>query len=173
MLHISLRDLLPESLLDAHNIVDDADHAVRERTSLALAVQAAGHRDFIDPEIGRLLLDEGSGGAFTPERGRTIVYGPFGLGVLDIALADAVLAAARTQGLGVEVEAPSRCSEVRVDRHDTGRVLAEPARQKSLPHRRGAHGPAEAADRVIPGRREGDLLIESAVDTWSNALFAT
>ncbi|GAA1894313.1 2,3-diaminopropionate biosynthesis protein SbnB [Streptomyces durmitorensis] len=104
VLHISLRDLLPESLLDAHNIVDDVDHAVRERTSLDLAVQAAGHRDFIAPAIGRLLLDEGSEHAFTPERGRTIVYAPFGLGVLDIALADAVLDAARTQNLGVEVE---------------------------------------------------------------------
>ncbi|MEV0938099.1 2,3-diaminopropionate biosynthesis protein SbnB [Streptomyces phaeochromogenes] len=104
VLHISLRDLLPESLLDAHNIVDDVDHAVRERTSLDLAVQAAGHRDFIDPEIGRLLLDEDTEGAFTPEPDRTVVYAPFGLGVLDIALADAVLGAARAQGLGVEVE---------------------------------------------------------------------
>ncbi|CAL9613851.1 N-((2S)-2-amino-2-carboxyethyl)-L-glutamate dehydrogenase [Streptomyces sp. enrichment culture] len=49
VLHISLRDLLPESLIDAHNIVDDVDHAMRERTSLELAVQAAEHRDFIDP----------------------------------------------------------------------------------------------------------------------------
>ncbi|MGF0171317.1 2,3-diaminopropionate biosynthesis protein SbnB [Streptomyces sp. Marseille-Q5077] len=104
VLHISLRDLLPESLLDAHNIVDDVDHAVRERTSLDLAVQAAGHCEFIDPPIGRLLLDEGTDEAFVPEPGRTVVYAPFGLGVLDIALADDVLTAARAQGLGVEVE---------------------------------------------------------------------
>lgn len=104
VLHISLRDLLPESLADAHNIVDDVDHALRERTSLDLAVQAAGHRDFIDPTIGRLLLDEGVDGAFTPEPGRTVVYAPFGLGVLDIALADDVLTCARAQGLGVQVE---------------------------------------------------------------------
>ncbi|CAL9327149.1 2,3-diaminopropionate biosynthesis protein SbnB [Streptomyces sp. SudanB182_2057] len=104
VLHISLRDLLPESLLDAHNIVDDVDHALRERTSLDLAAQAVGHRGFIDPTIGRLLLDEGKAEAFTPEPGRTVVYAPFGLGVLDIALADAVLTAARTQGLGVRVE---------------------------------------------------------------------
>ncbi|WP_460068195.1 2,3-diaminopropionate biosynthesis protein SbnB [Streptomyces sp. YKOK-I1] len=104
VLHISLRDLLPESLTDAHNIVDDVDHALRERTSLDLAVQAAGHRDFIDPTIGRLLLDEGSDGVFTPEPGRAVVYAPFGLGVLDIALAVDVLSAARAQGLGVRVE---------------------------------------------------------------------
>ncbi|MER5899412.1 2,3-diaminopropionate biosynthesis protein SbnB [Streptomyces mirabilis] len=101
VLHISLRDLLPESLLDAHNIVDDVDHALRERTSLHLAEQLAGHHDFIDPTIGELLLDEGT---FTPQPGRTIVYAPFGLGVLDIALADDVLTTARQKGLGVEVE---------------------------------------------------------------------
>ncbi|MFF7976463.1 hypothetical protein [Streptomyces sp. NPDC007905] len=104
VLHISLRDLLPESLIDTHNIVDDVEHALRERTSLDLAVQAAGHRDFVDPTIGRLLLEEGSDGAFTPEPGRTIVYAPFGLRVLDIALADQVLTSARAQGLGVQVE---------------------------------------------------------------------
>jgi ornithine cyclodeaminase len=104
VLHISLRDLLPESLLDAHNIVDDVDHALRERTSLDLAVQAAGHRRFIDPAIGRLLLDEAAGRTFTPEPGRTLVYAPFGLGVLDIALADDIVTRARAQGLGVQVE---------------------------------------------------------------------
>ncbi|MET7643290.1 2,3-diaminopropionate biosynthesis protein SbnB [Streptomyces sp. NPDC005426] len=104
VLHISLRDLLPESLPDAYNIVDDTDHALRERTSLDLAVQAAGHRDFIAPTIGRLLLDEGTDREFRPARDRTVVYAPFGLGVLDIALADHVLTAARAQGLGVPVE---------------------------------------------------------------------
>ncbi|GGR55125.1 MULTISPECIES: 2,3-diaminopropionate biosynthesis protein SbnB [Streptomyces] len=104
VLHISLRDLLPESLLDAYNIVDDTEHALRERTSLDLAVRAAGHRDFIAPTIGRLLLDEDAGQGYVPEPGRTVVYAPFGLGVLDIALADHVLTAARAQGLGVRVE---------------------------------------------------------------------
>ncbi|MEU0677659.1 2,3-diaminopropionate biosynthesis protein SbnB [Streptomyces sp. NPDC006172] len=101
VLHISLRDLLPESLLDVHNIVDDVDHALRERTSLDLARQLAGHTGFIDPTIGELLLDEA---AFTPVADRTVVYAPFGLGVLDIALADDVLTTAREKGLGVEVE---------------------------------------------------------------------
>lgn len=104
VLHISLRDLLPESLLDTHNIVDDVDHALREQTSLGLAVRTAGHRDFIDPSIGQLLIDEGIDEAFVLEPGRTVVYAPFGLGVLDIALADDVLASARAKGLGVEVE---------------------------------------------------------------------
>lgn len=101
VLHISLRDLLPESLLDVHNIVDDIDHALRERTSLHLAEQLAGHRAFVDPTIGEILLDEE---AFTPVPGRTVVYAPFGLGVLDIALADDVLTTAREKGLGVEIE---------------------------------------------------------------------
>ncbi|MFJ4712043.1 2,3-diaminopropionate biosynthesis protein SbnB [Streptomyces sp. NPDC088785] len=106
VLHISLRDLLPESLIDADNIVDDTEHALRERTSLDLAVQAAGHRAFIAPTIGRLLLDDAddaAGGRYAPAPDRTVVYAPFGLGVLDIALADHLLTAARAQGLGVEV----------------------------------------------------------------------
>ncbi|WP_327258024.1 2,3-diaminopropionate biosynthesis protein SbnB [Streptomyces sp. NBC_01244] len=101
VLHVSLRDLRPEALLDAHNIVDDADHVCRERTSLHLAEQLTGGRAFIDASIGQLLTGEVE---FTRQPGRTVVFSPFGLGVLDLALADHVHGEAVRQGLGVPVD---------------------------------------------------------------------
>ncbi|MFJ9445010.1 2,3-diaminopropionate biosynthesis protein SbnB [Kitasatospora sp. NPDC101235] len=101
VLHVSLRDLHTESILAAQNVVDDADHVSRERTSIHLTEQATGGREFIDAEIGRVLRDPGS---FTRDPARTLVYSPFGLGVLDIALAARLYAEASAKGLGVQVE---------------------------------------------------------------------
>ncbi|MFT9474612.1 2,3-diaminopropionate biosynthesis protein SbnB [Streptomyces sp. Mo3] len=100
VLHVSLRDIDPETLLGAHNIVDDADHVCRENTSLHLAEQATGRRTFIDASIGQLLADAT---AFTPDPEKVTVFSPFGLGILNLALAVDVHAAARRQGLGVEI----------------------------------------------------------------------
>ncbi|MGW7282614.1 2,3-diaminopropionate biosynthesis protein SbnB [Streptomyces sp. NPDC054844] len=101
VLHVSLRDLTAEAVLDAVNVVDDADHVCRERTSLDLAQQAAGNRGFVAAEIGALLR-----GTTTLPRvpERPVVYSPFGLGVLDIALAEFVRDEAARRGLGVHVE---------------------------------------------------------------------
>ncbi|MFE4958080.1 2,3-diaminopropionate biosynthesis protein SbnB [Streptomyces sp. NPDC056653] len=101
VLHISLRDLHPEALLGAHNIVDDADHVCRERTSPHLAEQLTGNRDFIDASIGQLLNGERE---FARVPGRTTVFSPFGLGVLDMALAASVYDVAAAKGLGVRVD---------------------------------------------------------------------
>jgi len=98
---VSLRDLTAETILGAVNVVDDTDHVCRERTSLDLAQQAAGNRDFVAAEIGALLR-----GRATLERKpeRPVVYSPFGLGVLDIALAEYVREEAGRRGLGVRVD---------------------------------------------------------------------
>ncbi|BAC71357.1 2,3-diaminopropionate biosynthesis protein SbnB [Streptomyces avermitilis] len=101
VLHISLRDLTAEAVLGAVNVVDDADHVCRERTSLDLAQQATGNRDFVAAPIGALLR-----GTATLRRtaDRPVVYSPFGLGVLDLALAEFVREEADRRGLGVRVE---------------------------------------------------------------------
>ncbi|MFC8452105.1 2,3-diaminopropionate biosynthesis protein SbnB [Kitasatospora sp. NPDC057223] len=100
VLHVSLRDLTPESILAAVNVVDDADHVCRESTSLHLAEQHSGNRDFIAASIGSVL------GAEEPYRraeDRVTVFSPFGLGTLDLALADLVRRRAEPLGLGTRV----------------------------------------------------------------------
>lgn len=101
VLHVSLRDLTPEAILGAVNVVDDTDHVCRERTSLDLAQQVTGDRAFVAAEIGALLR-----GVTTLRRepGRPVVYSPFGLGVLDLALAEFVREEAARRGLGVRVD---------------------------------------------------------------------
>lgn len=99
ILHTSLRDIDPDSIIDATNVVDDPDHVCREATSLALAEERTGNRDFIAASLGDLLLD---GEAPAADSGR-IVFSPFGLGVLDLAVASHVMARVERLGLGLEV----------------------------------------------------------------------
>lgn len=100
VLHVSLRDLEAEAILTHHNVVDDADHVCRERTSLHLAQEQSGNRDFIDASIGQLLRGTAD---FRPDPAKVTVFSPFGLGALDIAVAQLVRATALHEGLGVRV----------------------------------------------------------------------
>jgi ornithine cyclodeaminase len=101
VLNVSLRDIRPETLLDAQNVVDDADHVCRERTSPDLAQQLSGNRDFIDASIGELV---GGATSFRRDPERTVIVSPFGLGVLDLAVAQLVYEEAQKQQLGVAVD---------------------------------------------------------------------
>ncbi|MFG1880099.1 2,3-diaminopropionate biosynthesis protein SbnB [Sphaerisporangium sp. NPDC049003] len=100
VLHVSLRDVTIGGVLDAVNIVDDRDHVLRAATSMHLAEQHVGHRGFIQATIGELLL---SGGDHGRDPRRVTLFSPFGLGVLDLAVAGMVLRAARRDGLGVDL----------------------------------------------------------------------
>ncbi|MFI5527235.1 2,3-diaminopropionate biosynthesis protein SbnB [Kitasatospora sp. NPDC051853] len=100
LLHLSLRDLTPESVLSAVNVVDDPDHVCREATSLHLAEQAVGHREFITTTIGDLLSAEAPA---RRDEDRVTVVSPFGLGVLDLAVADLTRRRAQALGLGTRV----------------------------------------------------------------------
>ena len=97
VLHVSLRDVLPRCVLDAVNVVDDPDHVCRAGTSLDLAQRTCGDRRFIHATIGALAL-----GNAPPSRtpGRTTLFSPFGLGVLDLAVADLVHRWALESGRG-------------------------------------------------------------------------
>jgi N-[(2S)-2-amino-2-carboxyethyl]-L-glutamate dehydrogenase len=81
LLHISLRDLAPEVLLASTNVVDDVEHCLKANTSPHLAEQHTGNRDFL---LGT--LDEVMAGRVSVPAGRPVIFSPFGLGVLDLAV---------------------------------------------------------------------------------------
>jgi ornithine cyclodeaminase len=81
VLHVSLRDLAPEILLASANVVDDVEHCLKAGTSPHLAEQLTGNRDFL---LGT--LDDVMAGRVTVPAGRPVVFSPFGLGVLDLAV---------------------------------------------------------------------------------------
>ncbi|MFC7386608.1 2,3-diaminopropionate biosynthesis protein SbnB [Sphaerisporangium rhizosphaerae] len=93
VLHVSLRDLAPEIVKDAANVVDDVDHCLRAGTSLDLAQQLTGGRDFVDGTLYDVMT-----GAVTVRRDRPLIFSPFGLGVLDLAVGRFVHQAAGHSG---------------------------------------------------------------------------
>ncbi|MFJ6215452.1 2,3-diaminopropionate biosynthesis protein SbnB [Streptomyces sp. NPDC092296] len=100
LLHLSLRDLTPRTVLAGVNVVDDADHVCREATSLHLAEQLRCNRDFISAEIGDLLLGDHPR---KRDEERVTIYSPFGLGILDLAVAALACRRADTLALGTRL----------------------------------------------------------------------
>ncbi|WP_433275391.1 2,3-diaminopropionate biosynthesis protein SbnB [Pseudonocardia xinjiangensis] len=81
VLHVSLRDLAPEIVLASTNIVDDVEHCLKANTSPHLAEQLTGNRNFLHGT-----LDDVIAGQVTVPADRPVVFSPFGLGVLDLAV---------------------------------------------------------------------------------------
>ena len=81
VLHISLRDLAPEILLASTNVVDDIEHCLKADTSPHLVEQLTGNRDFL---LGT--LDDVMAGRVSVPADRPVIFSPFGLGVLDLAV---------------------------------------------------------------------------------------
>ncbi|GGO48388.1 2,3-diaminopropionate biosynthesis protein SbnB [Streptomyces lasiicapitis] len=81
VLNVSLRDVAPDVVLAAANFVDDVEHCLKADTSVHLTEQRTGNRDFIDGTLYDVL----EGRAQVPTD-RPVIFSPFGLGVLDIAL---------------------------------------------------------------------------------------
>ncbi|MFG3107080.1 2,3-diaminopropionate biosynthesis protein SbnB [Streptomyces tendae] len=98
VLNVSLRDLAPEVILAARNIVDDVEHCLNANTSPHLAEQLTGGRDFIDGTIAELLLGE-----VEVPLDRPVVVSPFGLGVLDLAVGLHVYRSAVADGTATPV----------------------------------------------------------------------
>jgi 2,3-diaminopropionate biosynthesis protein SbnB len=81
VLHISLRDLAPEILLCSQNVVDDVAHVMKANTSPHLTEQQTGSRDFVTGTLADIML-----GRRTVDRRSPIVFSPFGMGILDLAV---------------------------------------------------------------------------------------
>ena len=81
VLHISLRDLAPEIILESCNIVDDVDHVLCANTSPHLAEKVTGHRNFIRGTLAEVIEAR-----CEPDQSKPVIFSPFGLGVLDLAV---------------------------------------------------------------------------------------
>ncbi len=101
VLHVSLRDLSPEVILSCSNFADDIDHAVRAQTSLHLTEQQVGNRDFVRGTLADVLA-----GRVTPRERpeQIVVFSPFGLGVLDLAVGHLVRDLAAREGRGARID---------------------------------------------------------------------
>ncbi len=81
VLHISLRDLAPEILLRSQNVVDDVEHVMKANTSPHLAEQQTGDRSFVTGTLAEIMT-----GRRSVNRSRPIIFSPFGMGILDLAV---------------------------------------------------------------------------------------
>lgn len=106
VVHLSLRDLDPAVVLRSDNVVDDVDHVCRADTSLDLAARASGGRAFI-----RCTLADVLAGFAAPKRNDSVtIFSPFGLGILDIAVANFVCERAEARGRGTRIPWAARAT---------------------------------------------------------------
>ncbi|MGW0209069.1 2,3-diaminopropionate biosynthesis protein SbnB [Streptomyces sp. NPDC003233] len=98
VLNVSLRDLAPELLLSADNVLDDVEHCLKAGTSPHLAEQLTGNRDFVTGTLAQVIQGEAR-----LDPSRPTVFSPFGLGVLDLAVGRHLYSVARDSGRLIEV----------------------------------------------------------------------
>ncbi len=92
VLHMSLRDIVPERLkAPVFNVVDDVNHALKANTSLHLLQQRQGR---VENVANYAAIAPG-----TPRPEGPVVVSAFGMGILDLAVAHVVLNAAQECGL--------------------------------------------------------------------------
>ena len=98
VLHLSLRDIGTRVILASQNIVDDVDHCLKARTSLHLTEMETGNRNFVSGSLVDVLEKR-----FKLDHQRPRIFSPFGLGVLDVAVGNFVLEAAKSSGEAMEL----------------------------------------------------------------------
>src|SRR6058998_2513907 len=98
VLHISLRDLTAQILLGSQNVVDDVEHVMKANTSPHLAEQQTGNRSFVTGTLADVMI-----GRRSVNHSRPIIFSPFGMGILDLAVGkwvyDKAVAAGQDQRL--------------------------------------------------------------------------
>lgn len=92
VLHLSLRDLAPDIILSAFNVVDDITHCLNANTSVHLAEQLTGGRQFLAGTLYDIMTRTVSAPA-----SQAIIFSPFGLGLLDITVGKYVYDEVRRQ----------------------------------------------------------------------------
>jgi ornithine cyclodeaminase len=102
LLNVSLRDVSANIILQADNTVDDIDQVCSNQTSIHLAQQQVGHNAFIRTTIGNILNGDA---IFRDTEKPFAIYSPFGLGILDIAVAHLTQRLALAQKVGTTIEA--------------------------------------------------------------------
>ncbi|MFI9359966.1 2,3-diaminopropionate biosynthesis protein SbnB [Kitasatospora sp. NPDC053057] len=98
VLNISLRDLAPEIIGGAYNVLDDVEHCMKANTSPHLAEQLYGNREFVTGTLAQVIEGEVAVGTDRP-----VVFSPFGLGVLDLAVGALVHDEAVAAGKATEI----------------------------------------------------------------------
>lgn len=99
VLHISLRDLAPETIYSSENYFDDVDHCLKANTSAHLAEQKYGDRSFVTGTIADVMQ-----GHVRPSREKPAVFSPFGMGILDLAIGHEVWRMASKAGAAIPID---------------------------------------------------------------------
>lgn len=82
VLHISLRDIDTTIIENSYNFVDDVEHSIKANTSLHLTSIKNNSTEFIVSGIADLI-----NGKVSVDYDKPRIYSPFGMGVLDLAVA--------------------------------------------------------------------------------------
>ncbi|WP_035800036.1 2,3-diaminopropionate biosynthesis protein SbnB [Kitasatospora mediocidica] len=98
VLNISLRDIGPEIIGGSYNVVDDVEHCMKANTSPHLAEQLYGNRDFVTGTLADVIEGRAAVGTDRP-----VVFSPFGLGVLDLAVGALVYRSAVAAGEAIDI----------------------------------------------------------------------
>jgi len=98
VLHLSLRDICVNVILASQNIVDDVEHCMKAKTSLHLTEMETGNRNFVSGSLVDVLEKR-----FKLDHKRPRIFSPFGLGILDVAVGNFVLQAAKASGEAIEL----------------------------------------------------------------------
>jgi ornithine cyclodeaminase len=81
VLNVSLRDLAPEVLINANNVVDDVEHVLSANTSPHLTAQKYPDHQFINGTLAGYIKQE-----FQLDPSKPCIFSPMGMGILDLAL---------------------------------------------------------------------------------------